>query len=144
MFNKKQEQQIKETIEEVVGRIVRESLRDATTLASKIKTLNELEKQIKELELDKKNREWEYEKKERDIEHKVGLERKRQEVELDHAKRDAVLTVREESLAAKQDQFQKQMDFTTKRFETEVTYLKEILEKVLEAVQGVKNNGKSD
>lgn len=68
-----------------------------------------------------------YEAREREIEHMLGLERKRTEFEVTSAKREAVLTVREENLKADRERFESQMSFHEKRFTEEVGYLKEMI-----------------
>lgn len=77
--------------------------------------------------------EWyaEFAKREREIEHKVGLERERQKHELDAAKREALVGVREENLKADRDRFEAQMKFQEERFTKEVGYLKDTLAEVL-------------
>ncbi|KKK93068.1 hypothetical protein LCGC14_2696590, partial [marine sediment metagenome] len=70
-------------------------------------------------------------KKDREIEHKVGLERTRQKFEGEQAKREAIVTVREENLTADRTRFEEQMKFQQDRFTEEVKYLKEMVGQVL-------------
>lgn len=99
-------------------------IRSVVDLAAKVKALRE-EKET--LLVEKARREEEFARKEREIEHKVGLERKRQEFELSSGKREATLSVREENLAADRKRFEDQMAFHEKRFTEEVAYLKQII-----------------
>ena len=123
--------EMEKVLREEVKKVVTEALSDAVTAASKLKKITDLEKRIKELEIEKSQREWEFKKREMEVEHKVGLERKRQEFESDEARRTAILEVKEENLSAKQDRFEEQMKFISERFTSEVGYLKEILGQVL-------------
>src|SRR4051812_27941249 len=72
-------------------------IRSVTDLAKKVK---ELRQQVETLEIEKDRAEEDFERREREIEHKIGLERKRQEFEVAAAKREAVVSLREENLAA--------------------------------------------
>lgn len=92
----------------------------------------ELRQQVDTLEIDKSKREEGFARREREIDHKVGLERKRQEVELAAAKRDAALTARETALEADKQRFEAQLKFHEDRFTAEVGYLKEIMASILE------------
>ena len=73
----------------------------------------------------------------RDIEHKVGLEKRRQEQELVLAKREALVEVRENNLQADRDRFEEQMSFTTKRFEEEAHTQKELMLEILKRLPTV-------
>ena len=118
-------------IQASVEKVVRDALAKAeTTLA----TLNEragLLEQCEQLKIEKSRREEEFARKEREIEHKVGLERARQEQELQIAKREVLVSAKEENLVADKERFESQMEFHEKRFTEEVTYLKEMVGQVL-------------
>ena len=74
-----------------------------------------------------------YERERREVEHMVGLERKRQAFEVDQAKREATVELREENLAADRKRFDEQMKFMESRLTEEVRYLKDdILKGILE------------
>lgn len=109
-------------------------IRSVSDLTGKIKTLRE---QVEKLEIEKGRREEEGAKREREIEHKIGLERKRQEFEIDAGKREATLSVREENLKADRARFEEQMKFHDERFTAEVNYLKTMLAQILERVPNV-------
>lgn len=104
-------------------------------------TLTALKEEIETLKIEKGRREEEFQRREREVEHKVGLERKRQEFEVSSAKREATLSVREENLKADRARFEEQMKFHDKRFTEEVGYLKGMLEQVLGRL-GVATDGK--
>ena len=127
-----------DTIRETVERILRSVLEDAATTLGKIKTIADLNKEARALreklvtlEIEKDRKDEGFAKKEREIEHKVGLERTRQKFEIENAKREATVTVREENLTADRDRFEGQMKFQNERFTTEVEYLKEMVGQVL-------------
>lgn len=101
-----------------------EKLRGVTDAHAELVKLRE---QIETLKIEKGRKEEEFAKKERETEHKVGLERKRQEFEITASKREATLAVREENLAADRKRFEEQMEFHDKRFTEEVGYLKAII-----------------
>jgi len=90
-----------------------------------------LKRQIADLEIQKSQREEEHAKQERELRHMVGLEKKRQEVEIAQAKRDTELTVREGNLAADRKRFDEQLKFNTERFEKMESYLKSMLSDIL-------------
>lgn len=104
-------------------------IKSVVDLSARVKTLRE---EVEKLERDKAVQEDEIERREREIEHKIGLERKRQEFELESGKRDAVLKVREENLKADRDRFAEQMKFHNDRFTAEVGYLKEMLSEIVQ------------
>lgn len=104
-------------------------IRSVADLSDRVKSLRE---EIETLRIEKARKQEEFDRKEREIEHKVGLERERQKVELANAKRDATLTVREENLAADRKRFEDQMKFQEERFAKEVGYLKEMLGEIIQ------------
>ncbi len=117
--------------------LVEDSLQRATGMAEKIKSVYVLEAHIEKLKIEKERREEEFARKEREIEHKVGLERKRQEFEIASASKEATLKVREENLAADKKRFEDQMTFHEKRFTEEVGYLKEMISEVMKRLPDV-------
>lgn len=90
----------------------------------------EREKTAKEIELDRVKEQHEREK--RDIEHMVGLHKDRVKQEIDLARREQTITVREENLKADRDRFEEQMKFMTKRMETEMERLNGLTSEILE------------
>jgi hypothetical protein len=131
------DQLIKESVDQILSNISGK----ANDLLDDIKQAGGLQERIKELlgertkleiERDKKNEE--YARKDREIEHKIGLERKRQEQELDLATRGAVLKAKEDNLTAERELFKKEMAFRQDRFMEEVKYQRELSEKLLQAM----------
>jgi hypothetical protein len=76
----------------------------------------------------------------REIEHMVGLHRKRVEFEIERARRETELEVREENLSADKARFEAEMKFTRDRMSEEVGYLKEMIGHVLERLPKVEVN----
>lgn len=97
----------------------------------------DLKRKITDLEISKSKKEEDFAKQERELRHMIGLERKRQEFEIDQAKRETTVKVREENLAADKKRFEDQMSFQQKRFETEVGYLKDMMKDILERLPNV-------
>lgn len=135
---------MEKSVRESVERIVQNALSQTDTALAKLRQVVDygaevlkLREEIETLKIEKGRKEEESARKEREIEHKVGLERKRQEFEMEAAKREATLTVREENLAADRKRFEDQMAFHEKRFSEEVTYLKEMVGQVLERLPNV-------
>jgi hypothetical protein len=125
---KETERVVKETVE----RIVKNALQDAESALASAGKITKLREELETLRIEKGRKEEEFAKKEREIEHKVGLERKRQEFEIEQAKRETTVTVREENLSADRKRFEEQLEFHQTRFETEVKYLHEMAEKLME------------
>lgn len=125
---------LEQKIEAVVREIVTKALANTEGMLSKLRQAFSLEEQIvklkEELEtqkIEKARKDEEFARREREIEHKVGLERKRQEFEIGQAKREASVTIREENLKQDRERFEKQLKFHEDRFTAEVGYLKEML-----------------
>jgi hypothetical protein len=117
---------LRQQLAEVTGE--RDQARVEVKLADQIVSLKQ---QIVDLEIQQDRKHEEHEREKRETKHLVGLERKRQTFEIEQAKRETTLTVREENLAADRKRFEEQMTFTTDRFEREVGYLKELMTDVL-------------
>ena len=93
--------------------------------------LHEMRAELAKLTIERDRKQEEWDRREREIEHKVGLERKRQEFEIQQARRETVLGVREENLAAEKERFKGEMDFQRKRLEEEVGSLRELVAEML-------------
>lgn len=131
-----------ELLAEIRG--LRTDLRDAKQERDEAKArvklegeITALKKDIAGLEIRRDKITEDHEREKREVKHMVGLERKRQEFEIDQAKRETTVTVREENLAADRARFEEQMKFLTDRFEQEVGYLKEAFESVLDRLPTV-------
>ena len=96
-----------------------------------------LKKQINDLEIEKSKIKEQHEREERELRHMIGLEKKRQEFEIDQSKRETTLKVQQENLAADKKRFEDQMKFHETRFTEEVGYLKSMISNVLERLPNV-------
>lgn len=119
---------VDDTIRSLYGKALGEGA-DAVRLSVEIV---DLKKKLVELEIQQANKQEGWDRKEREIEHKIGLERKRQEFEIDAASKSASLKVREENLKADQDRFKAEMDFQRTRLEGEVNSLRDLTKSLLE------------
>lgn len=123
-----------QTLNDLLKRHTGELERDITSIRSVAELhtkIHELKDEIEKLTIEKDRKQEEFDRREREVEHKVGLERKRQEFEVEAGKRDAVLKVREENLAADRKRFEEQMKFHEERFTAEVGYLKDMIGQVM-------------
>ena len=114
-------------------------IRSTLDLSRKVRGLQE---QIEKLEIEKGRKDEEFARKEREVEHKVGLERKRSEFEVVASKREAILSVKEENLAADRKRFEDQMEFHERRFSEEVGYLKAIIGELAERLPSLSMTAK--
>jgi hypothetical protein len=96
-----------------------------------------LKREIVGLEVTKSKAKEEHDKQERELRHMIGLEKKRQEVEIEQAKRETTLKVREENLKAEREQFEKNLKFNTERFEAMEAYLKGMMTDILARLPNV-------
>lgn len=111
-----------------INKAVKKAIDEAT---ADVQTISDLKKEIATLTIERDKRTEEFARKERDIEHKVGLERKRQEFEVEQARREASVKIREENLAADKERFKNEMDFQRKHLEGEITSLRELVGEML-------------
>lgn len=95
-------------------------------------TIEDLKREVARLEIERAKKQEEWDRREREVEHKVGLERKRQEFEVAQAKRETTLSVREENLKADKERFAAEMEFQRKHLESEIGSLRELVGKLLE------------
>lgn len=96
-----------------------------------------LKRQIADLEITKAKKEEQHASQERELRHMIGLEQKRQSVEMEQAKREAMLAVREENLKAERTRFEEQLKFNTARFESMEKYLKDMMADILQRLPNV-------
>ena len=115
-----------------VERVVARALGDAESALKLTTDITELRQKLEKLKIEKDRQDEQFKAREREIEHKVGLERKRQEFEIQQAKREAQVSIREENLKADRERFDEQLKFHEDRFTSEVGYLKDILTKLME------------
>lgn len=90
-----------------------------------------LKKKVTDLEIQRAQKQEEWDRGDRELRHMIGLEKKRQEFEIDAAKKETTITIREENLAADRQRFADEMAFQRKRFEEEVKYLKDMMGDIL-------------
>ncbi len=96
-----------------------------------------LKKKVTDLEIQRSQKQEEWDKGDRELRHMIGLEKKRQEFEIEQAKKETMVTVREENLAADKTRFSEEMKFQRERFEKEVSYLKEMMGDILERLPNI-------
>lgn len=100
-------------------------------LSSEIAKLRE-ERNNLTIDISKSNEK--YEKREREIEHKLGLERLRQEQELKLGLREGLIKLAEANLAEDRKRFEEQMKFNREQMEGQIKYLKDLISPLLEAL----------
>jgi len=99
------EQIVRDAVDNALAGLEKD-LRGLRTVSDLEQRIKDLRSQNAQLEVEKSKKEEEFARREREVEHKVGLERKRQEFELSAAKREAIVAVREENLAADRARFE--------------------------------------
>lgn len=119
-----------------VDKILRlvEGRKNVVALTDQVTTLKT---EIADLEINKSKVTEVHEREKREVQHFVGLEKKRQEVELDQAKREAKLSVREENLAADKKRFDDHVKFVEDRMDKHLGDIKDLLSKVMERIPTV-------
>jgi hypothetical protein len=143
------EEIVRKTVEAVVNRALNETesaLSDLKQASHLQGTISKLQEELETLRIAKARKEEEFAKREREVEHKVGLERKRQEFEIVQAKREATVSIREENLKADRDRFEAQMKFVEERLTQEVTALRGLVKDMMErlpSAQIIANVGKA-
>jgi len=88
------------------------------------------------IEWDQEKEKWDREK--RETEHLVGLQRKRQEFEVEAAKREVELTVREETLKADKERFQEQISYMEESWKQKFKSLEKLMGKVFDRMPETK------
>ena len=96
-----------------------------------------LKKKITDLEIQRSQKQEEWDKGDRELRHMIGLEKKRQEFEVEQARKETMVTLREENLVADKKRFGEEMTFQRERFEKEVTYLKDMMGAILERLPNI-------
>jgi hypothetical protein len=95
------------------------------------KSVTELREEIEKLKIERSTVTEQHEREKRETEHMVGLQRKRGEFEIEAAKREATLIVREEQLTAQREQFKQEQTFRQERFDEQVEYLQGLMSQIL-------------
>ena len=114
-----------------------ERLRKLEPLGALSEEVMKLKREIATLEINKSKAKEDHDRQERELRHMIGLEKKRQEVEIEQAKRETTLKVREENLKSEREQFEKNLKFNTERFEAMETYLKGMMTDILARLPNV-------
>ncbi len=136
-FNSKLEQSVTRTVKDILTRVLTDTettlgkIRGAFDLEGKIKVLQE---ELETLKIEKDRKDEQFTRREREVEHKVGLERKRQEFEIEQARREVMVEVKEKNLKKDKERFEEQMDFHKKAMAEEVTSLRDMVGKLLKAL----------
>lgn len=97
-----------------------------------------LKRELTDLQIDYDREKEKWDREKRETEHMVGLQRKRQEFEVDSARTTATLAVREESLKADKERFEEHVKFIEKRFDQQFESLNTLMEKFLERMPTTK------
>jgi len=126
------------TLGNVVKNLVEKILTDANSEVKKLyeavdlgNEVKSLRAEIAKLEIQESQINEKYAKREREIEHKLGLEKTRQVQDLEFGLREQKVKLQEENLTLDRKRFEENMKFTTDRFSTEVTYLKDMIQKLV-------------
>ena len=93
--------------------------------------ITRLKRQVVELEIQESKIKELHAKEDRELRHMIGLEKKRQEVELEQTKKGAVLEVREENLKAEKDRFTDEMKFMRSQFDGEMKRMESIYKDIM-------------
>jgi chromosome segregation ATPase len=112
----------------------REDIREELDLADEVVNLKQ---KISDLKSDESRIREQHAREKREVEHQVGLQRKRQDFEMESVKRDTELTVREENLDAERERFNRDMGFQRDELKNQISYLKDLMEKVFERLPSV-------
>jgi hypothetical protein len=112
----------------------RTSMREEMDLSEEVVKLR---KDISTLTIEKSKATEEQERKVRETEHRVGLLKVQQTHEVENAKRETELQVREGNLSADKKRFEQEMEFQRKHLQGEVDRIESVLEKVLERLPNV-------
>jgi methyltransferase-like protein len=98
---------------------------------------NGLRDQIAQLKREKATLTEDSERKIRETEHKTGLLKTKQEHDVEHARRLAVLEVREAGLKADKERFEAEMKFQREHFDQRADKQDEILKAILERLPAI-------
>src|SRR5687768_10452665 len=87
--------------------------------------ITSLKTQVSDLEITRDKKQEDFDRRERELTHMIGLEKKRQEFEINKSVEDARLAVREENLKAEREQFSKEIKFKEDQLSGQIEYLQE-------------------
>ena len=133
MFTKQDKKDLIAEIGQLRGEIqaLREEKRVVGKAAELQTKISELQKKLVDLEIQEDRVTEDRARERREVEHMVGLERKRQEFEVQQAKRETQVELREVALTEQRKRFEEQMKFIENRLADEVKYLKDDIIKAL-------------
>ncbi len=94
----------------------------------------ELEEQIETLKLEHANFKEDQARQVRETEHKIGLVKRQHEQEVEFAKREVALEVKEKTLDADRKRFEEQMKFEREQLEGQIGHLRDIIDPLLRAL----------
>lgn len=112
----------------------RDATREELRLADEVV---DLKRKVEDLKIGEDRIKERHARERREVEHDVGLLRKRQEFELEAAKRETQLDVREENLTAERERFERDMNFRTEQLDQQIGYLKELMGKLFERLPSI-------
>lgn len=123
----------------VDGNKLKRVMRDAIVevereIANDIAQVGKLKKEITSLQIERDKKLEDFARREREVEHMIGLERKRQEFEIQQAKRETTTALREENLKADKERFEEQMKFHREALQGEMNRLQELVGQLLRRV----------
>lgn len=98
----------------------------------------ELQRQKTKLEIELDRVKETHAREQREIDHKLGLHRTQVTQEIELAKREQVVTLREEALSKQQERFEEEMKFTRERMQGEIDRLSGLTTEILERLPVVK------
>jgi len=122
---------------ELLTRLRQAGVQEPETKAALTAEILTLKTQVTNLKIEKDRLDEKHAREERELRHMIGLEKRRQEVEMEQAKKEAMLNVREENLKTERARFEEQLRFNTSRFETMEKYLKDMMGNILERLPNV-------
>ena len=133
MLTKRDKEELVEEIAKLRGEIKlrAEEKKAVGRSADLTEEINDLQRKLTELEIVEDRVKEERARERREVEHMVGLERKRQEFEVEQAKRETQVELREAALSEQRKRFEEQMKFIENRLADEVKYLKDDIIKAL-------------
>lgn len=138
--------ELKDQIEHLQGVIVdlNGEIRGLRAERGDYATRDQLQKEIEQLRKDKVTAEIEqdrlkenHEREKREVEHKVGLQQQTVDFQIDKARREVELEVRENNLAEDRRRFEENLAFNTERLENHMADFKELNVALLERLPKV-------
>lgn len=116
---------------------IRDDLKSRKDVLALTNDIVELKERLADLKVQESVVKEKHARETREVQHFVGLEKKRQEVELDQATREAKLDVREENLKADKERFDSHVKFVEDRMNTHLGDMKDLLTSVMERIPTV-------